>query len=263
MFELAKTLGMLADVRSLLFVLLILGTVLLWTRARRLGRVLVTLATLTAAVLVASPLGGWALAALEARFPPPGQLPAKIDGIVVLGGDFDATIMAERPVPSFGHFSGARVVAFAALARRYPEAKLVYSGGSGRLAPGDHSEAAAAARLLVTLGIDPVRVIFEDRSRNTYENALLSRTLAGPRPNEQWLLVTSAYHMPRAVGVFRALGWPVTAYPVDYRTPPEPARPDQFRFDAGMRPLGMFTREWTGLVIYRLLGYTNALYPAP
>jgi uncharacterized SAM-binding protein YcdF (DUF218 family) len=106
-------------------------------------------------------------------------------------------------------------------------------------------------------------VIFEDRSRNTYENAVLSKALAGPAEGERWLLVTSAAHMPRSVGVFRQAGWPVIAYPVDFRTS------DEIGFlqmpDAAQRwaELDQAIKSWVGLVAYWLTGRTSALFPAP
>ena len=112
-------------------------------------------------------------------------------------------------------------------------------------------------------GLDEARVIFEDRARDTHENALLSKPLAAPEPGERWLLVTSASHMPRAVGAFRQVGWPVIPYPVDFRTGGElrlVAAPD-----AGQRwrELDHAARSWIGLIAYRLTGRIPSLLPAP
>ena len=70
----------------------------------------------------------------------------------------------------------------------------------------------------MNLGIPAERIELEDRSRNTVENAVFTRALVNPKPNERWLLVTSAAHMPRAIGTFRQAGFPIEAYPVDWRT---------------------------------------------
>jgi uncharacterized SAM-binding protein YcdF (DUF218 family) len=115
--------------------------------------------------------------------------------------------------------------------------------------------------LLVAQGIDAARIRVEERSRNTYENAVFSRALVEPQAGQVWLLVTSASHMARAVGCFRHLGWPVVAYPVDYRTESSP-RPG-FLLAEHLALLDLIVKEWVGLVAYRILGYTDTLLPAP
>jgi uncharacterized SAM-binding protein YcdF (DUF218 family) len=148
---------------------------------------------------------------------------------------------------------------FVALARRYPDAKLVFSAGSASVFPDQPPETDGAKLLFGELGIDPSRVIFEDRSRNTYENAVFSKALATPKPGEIWLLVTSASHMPRSVGVFRAAGWTVVPWPVAYKT----GGPYTVRFGGHFLHLDLALHEWIGLAAYRVLGRTNALFPAP
>lgn len=108
------------------------------------------------------------------------------------------------------------------------------------------------------------RLILEERSRNTRENARFSAELANPKPGERWLLVTSAWHMPRAVGCFRRAGFPVTAYPVDYRTagPRDATRFNTFASD-GLLEFDLAVKEWIGLVAYKLAGYTDAWMPGP
>ena len=112
-------------------------------------------------------------------------------------------------------------------------------------------------------GIDPDCVIFETDSRNTWENALFSRRLVEPQPGETWLLVTSALHMPRSVGIFRRVGWEVVPYPVDYRTRRGGHPYLRFEFEKTLSLLHEATREWIGLVSYRLMDRTSALFPGP
>ncbi|TIT46564.1 MAG: YdcF family protein, partial [Mesorhizobium sp.] len=128
----------------------------------------------------------------EERFPKP-PLPEKVDGIVVLGGGFEGAINLVRG----GHelnSSGDRMVETAILARRFPQAKVVVSGGNGSLFFDGEGDADTAPRLLEALGVPADRLILEDKSRNTYENAVFSRELVKPKPGETWLLVTSAFH---------------------------------------------------------------------
>ena len=143
------------------------------------------------------------------------------------------------------------------------------SGGIGGLIGGPGHPARALEAFYREQGLDVARILFEERSRNTQENAVLTRQLVRPGPDERWLLVTSAYHMPRSIGVFRAAGWPVIAYPVDYRTA---AQIDLRAVLAGLAEpnvakrlmeLDLAVKSWVGLVAYWLMGRTSALFPAP
>ncbi len=254
MFEFAKLMTPLLDPRTVLFVVLIGGTVLLWTPARRLGRRLVTLCVAVALLFVLVPIGPSLLHKLEHRFPRT-QLPAKVDGIIALGGDFSVTLAQE-----YGPLSAAspRLMALADLSRRYPDARLVFTGGSGRLIPG-LIEAELAPAILTALGLDATRVLYEGKSRNTRENAAFSQPLANPQPGEIWVVATSAAHVPRSVGAFRAVGWSVIPYPVDFQAMSSQA----FSVDGGLRDLTVAVREMAGLTYYYMRGWTDALFPAP
>lgn len=209
-------------------------------------------------VVAVLPVADWALAPLENRFPPPRDLPAHIDGIIALGGAIDAELTKAHGMPSLNEHA-ERMTSFVALARRYPDAKLVFSAGSASIFPGHPTEAEGARMLFQELGLDPARVIFENESRNTYENAIFSKALAKPQPGENWILVTSAGHMPRAVGIFRQAGWPVIPWPVAYKT----GEPFNISLAGHFDHLDFAVHEWIGLVAYRLLGRTDALFPAP
>lgn len=256
MFELSKLAAPLLDPRTALFVVLLAGTVLLWTPARRLGRRLVTLCVAVALLFILVPIGPNVLHRLEHRFPRLVALPAKVDGIITLGGDFSVTL-AEEYGP--GSTPSPRLGALADLGRRYPEARLVFTGGSGRLLPG-RVEADFAPQILAAFGLDPARVTYEGQSRNTRENATLSQALVQPKPGETWLLITSAFHMPRAVGAFRTVGWPVTPYPVEFQAV---SGGRLFSMDGGFRDVAIAVREGVGLAYYYLRGWTDALFPAP
>ena len=138
-------------------------------------------------------------------------------GIILLGGSVEAEKSLSRGM-LIANEAAERVLGTIALAHLYPQARILISSGSGSLLQKRPAEAPMIANYFKTIGIDPARVMIEDRSRTTFENAVFSRALANPKPGERWLLVTSAWHMPRSVGVFRKAGFDVTAYPVDYRT---------------------------------------------
>jgi uncharacterized SAM-binding protein YcdF (DUF218 family) len=156
------------------------------------------------------------------------------------------------------------LTAVAELARRYPDARIIFSGGSGAVIFNERPEAEFAVRLLETLGVPRGRVVAEDKSRNTVENARFSREIAQPKAGERWLLVTSAYHLPRAVGIFRQAGFPVEAHPVDWRTrgAADALRPFPTAGE-GLRRTDTAVREWIGLMAYWLGGLSSELFPGP
>ncbi len=242
----------------------LLGLLLTLTRYARIGRFVAVLAAVLLLVAAFSPLSALLLRPLEDRFPqPPADMLAPT-GIVVLGGALDEDLGLARGQPTLTE-AAARLTSGIALALRYPQARLVFTGGSANLDFGTAAEEAAGVRALwLSLGMPAQRMTFENRSRNTYENATMTRAIVQPKPGERWLLVTSAAHMPRSVSIFRHVGWEMIAYPVDYRTfgNARDARPTTLALDS-LRRLDAALHEWAGLLAYRLTGKTDALFPAP
>ncbi|MGE5515791.1 MAG: YdcF family protein [Bacteroidota bacterium] len=258
MFVLMKLVEMLVDPLNLVLAALVLATVLLRRVPVPAARRLVQGSVVVLLLLAVAPWGDWLLAPLENRVPQPAAAPARVDGIVVLGGAIDPVLSAARGQPALNG-AGERLVAMVQLARRYPSARLVYSGGSGNIARQDLKEAPQARALLESLGVDCSQAIFEEQSRNTWENAMFSRALAQPQPGQTWLLVTSAAHMPRALGTFRAAGWSVVPYPVDYVTTGSPRWGSGFT--EGLLAVEQGLHEWAGLAYYRLRGWSDSWYP--
>ena len=262
-FILSKVLGLFAVPSNLMIGLGLLGVLLLATRLARIGRLLMVVSLIALALLGLSPLGNALIIPLEQRFPPWDDTRGAPDGIVVLGGAISPDVSAARNDVALNE-AAERVTAAVALARRYPAARIVYSGGSGALIFSEGSEAVAAVRIFESLGIARDRIIAEEQSRNTVENAVFSLLLAMPQPGERWLLVTSGYHMPRAMGVFRQAGFPVEAYPVDWRTrgTQDALRPFP-TVSEGLERSDTALHEWVGLLVYWLTGRTGALFPGP
>jgi uncharacterized SAM-binding protein YcdF (DUF218 family) len=263
-FALSKTLGVLLLPTNFLIALGVVGVVLLFTRFASRGRILVTASVLLPVIFGVTSVGKLLLYPLEARFPPWDATRGAPDGVVVLGGSINPEVSASRGVAVFS--GGAdRLIAAAALGHRYPDLRIIYSGGNANLLADDASkEADYAESVFESLGIAKQRLTMERRSRNTSENAEFSKALAAPKPGERWLLVTSAYHMPRAVGVFRKAGFNVEAYPADWRTGSGVVllAPSIFASDAlGITDIAV--REWVGLAAYRISGKTDALFPGP
>jgi uncharacterized SAM-binding protein YcdF (DUF218 family) len=262
-FVLAKVLGFFALPSNLLISLGLLGIVLMPTRYARAGRKLAVAALILIAMAGWSPLGNALILPLEERFPPWDASRGPPTGIISLGGAIDTVVSPARGEVALNE-AAERLTAMAELVRRYPQAHVVFSGGSGRLIHGDTTEAELAVRLFESFGIERQRVILESKSRDTDENARFTKALVQPKDGERWLIVTSAHHMPRAVGAFRAAGFPVEAFPVDYRTRGaiDVLRPFASLGD-GLRRTDTAVREWVGLLMYRLIGRTEELFPAP
>ena len=262
-FILSKILGFFALPSDLAATLAVLGVVLLLTRFKQIGRALATLGVALLVIAGLTPLGNALMLPLEDRFPPWDPARGAPTGIIVLGGAIGPEISAARGTPDLNE-SAERITAVAALAQRYPAARIIYSGGNARLVLMGGIEADFAVDLFESLGIARARIETERQSRNTIENAAFSKALARPKPGERWLLVTSAYHMPRAVGAFRRVGFAVEAYPVDWRTrgPIDLAIPFE-SITAGLRRTDTAVHEWVGLVAYWLSGRTSALFPGP
>jgi uncharacterized SAM-binding protein YcdF (DUF218 family) len=262
-FVVSKIAGFLTTPTSLSVGLITVGVLLLWTRWRKAGRGIATAGAVLLFALAFLPLPAILVAPLEDRFPLPPRDMTPPAGIIVLGGGTDEHIGEARGQVTLTD-AGERLTAGVGLARRFPQARLIFTGGSASFVGNNLTEANSARRLWAELGVAPERAAYEDRSRNTYENAIFTRDLVQPRPKETWLLVTSAMHMPRSMGIFRKAGFTVIAYPTDYRTLGN-ARDFMPSLDASraMRNLDTAAHEWTGLVGYWLTGKTDALFPAP
>lgn len=208
------------------------------------------------------PLGPAMLKPLETRFPRAADGP--FTGIIVLGGAVKNQHPLADPAMIEMNAAGERITALLMLARRYPTARIVFTGGQGELLGAGAPEADEVKAHIGALGLEASRIVFENRSRNTDENAVFTRDLVQPKPGERWLLVTSAWHMPRSIGCFREAGFSVDAFPVDFRSG---NGLDQGWFTGsmsqGLTLTDMAVREWIGLVAYRLTGKTDALFPSP
>lgn len=264
-YTLSKILGSLAQPSSVAVLGLLVGIWLLGRgRAPRLSRLLAWGGFLLLVGGGLSPLGNILILPLEQRFAavPAPQPGSRVDGIILLGGFEDAHVSTGRGGLGLNE-AAERVTEGLRLALSHPEAKVVFTGGAGGLFTTAEASGPVGA-FLAEAGVDPARLVLENRSRNTYENAVFTRDMVQPQPGQRWYLVTSAYHMPRAVGIFRKAGFDVIAYPVDYRTRgPDDVTRTFARIPQGLMRLDVAANEWIGLVAYRVLGRIDELFPAP
>ena len=264
-FILSKVLGALVLPSNLLFLLLALGCLALLMRRARLGALCLGAGMLFYVAAGIGPLGYALVRPLEDRFPRPPEAMVAPIGIIVLGGGMNELLYKDRGAFVLGS-DGSRMTDAIILSRRFPEAKVIFTGGSNSLINEEGiTEADAARAFFIAMGLAPERLIFEDRSRNTDENARFTKELVQPKAGETFVLVTSAVHMPRSVGLFRKAGFHVVPYPSDYLT--RGTSEDFWRVSTtaagGLSRFDRAAREWVGLFAYWLTGRTDVLLPGP
>lgn len=258
---LSKLLWPLLNPGSLILYGLVVGPALRLVPAMRgLGLWLTRICFVLLILVALLPSGPLLMRPLEEFFPV-ADLPEHVDGIILLGGAEQPDLSVARGRPQMN--GGAdREFGFIELARRYPEARLVFTGGMRAARDPSFGEAEVARDIQSRLGLDPARVTYEREALNTFENAQNTMRLMQPQAGETWLLITSAVHMPRAVLCFQAMGWPVLPVPVDFQTLPA-GQDTWLRFDplGGLNGLNAAAKEWLGLVYYRILGRTQGFLP--
>jgi len=252
-FTASKLFWTVAAPGNFLLLMLCTGFAISVTRYRRAGLSASGFATVALLIIAILPFGSWAIVPLENRFPRPAW-PTRLAGVLVLGGGEDPNLFSTRGTAGV-IFSEGRLVGALELSRRYPQARIVFTG----------YEADVAKAAFQQLGLEASRITFESQARNTWENLLFSRNLVQPKPGETWLLVTSSFHMPRAMGIARRVGWNMTAWPVDYFTGTGIGGgfSPSFQLADNLGAFELALREWVGLVVYRITDRSAAVFPAP
>ena len=259
-FFISKLIWLFVSPDSLLLILIIITLVLLYIGKQKQAKIL--LSVISAILLFVSlfPIGEWLLYPLESRFSNNPALPEQVDGIIVLSGSEDALLSSVWNQVEVGN-AAERNLSFLTLARQYPKAKLVFTGGTGSLINQEYKAADVAKNLFEQQDFDTKRILFERESRNTYENVIYSKKIVKPQKNENWILITTSWHMPRSVGIFCKSEWSVIPYPVDHQT----NKDNLFRIDFdllnNLYTLKTAIKEWLGLFAYYLTGKTTSIFP--
>ena len=251
-YLLSKSVWLLISPDSLLLIWFVVGVMLLWLGSfvwakRLLGSLLFMLL-----LIGFFPVGSWLLYVLESRYPPNPEL-QQVDGIIALSGALDPMRTELWNQVVVGD-AAERNFTFMRLAREFPKAKLVYTGGASSMINQNYKAADVAKRLFKEQGLDLSRITFESESRNTWENGLFTKRLVTPKEGKRWVLITTAWHMPRSVGVFCKLGWDVIPYPVDFQTTPGHLFSVNWRFAGHLAGLVTAVRAWVGQIAYHLTG---------
>jgi len=262
-FFISKTVGIFAIPSNAIMGLILCGLLLWPTRSSKIGKRIVLIGIFLLLVVGASPLGTALLLPLEDRFPPWDSTRGAPTGVIVLGGVINPEVSAARGEVSLGG-AAERLLAAVELFRRYPTARIVFTGGVSNVVYGGLPESDMAVRLLDNLGVPRGHIELDRDARNTMENAINAKHLVAPKPGERWLLITSASHMPRAIGLFREAGFAVEAYPVDWQTSGwVDITTQSFSLLGGFVRLDSAAHEWIALVFDRISGRTSTLFPSP
>lgn len=259
-FYSSKIIWMLISPYNLFAILLTLGLLLLLFNFQKQAKVLLSFLTLGVLILSFFSIGDLMLYPLESRFQHNPELPGQVDGIIVLGGSVLPSASKEWQQLETNSFA-ERLISFFQLAQKYPQARLVFTGGSASMKPNQPSEAEIIQDFFHKAGLQEERLILENRSRNTAENATLTKQLLEPKSDENWILITTAYHMPRSVGLFCQQGWPTFPYPVDHQTVPSRMYDINFNLSDHANNLEAAIHEWLGLLAYYLTGKIDSILP--
>jgi uncharacterized SAM-binding protein YcdF (DUF218 family) len=260
-FVLSKTLGLLLEPLVIPYLFFAIGIIARWRRWRWIARLSFTTTIALPLVYGILPLSGLPLQFLEGRIPR-GEIGSKhIDGIIVLGG-FTGNGLVAKSHNQYGLADSAeRFTAALALAHKMPETPILFSGFSGELIQRGWRESDNIRDLIHQLGGLNTTVLYEENSRNTYENAVNSLQIFAAEPGTNWILITSANHMPRAIGSFAAAGWTgIIPYPVDYQTP-KTGYIKSWDMNHGVSLMRHSLHEYAGLLVYYLTGRSTALIP--
>ena len=251
-FIIAKLVGALLQAETWLVLALAVSFFALLFQKQRMSLWIIACTFVNVVVLSIFPIGGSILSSIEATYPAKPTLD-RVDGIIVLGGGGNLGEWRRWGQPELGE-GGDRYTSAIALSKQHPEAVIVFTGGSGALRDAlnsEKSESDLAQEFFAAQGIQASRLILEGQSRNTAENAALTLKLVQPKQDMKWVLITSAFHMARAMRSFETSGWRnLTAYPVDYRTASYIDHTG-WNFERNLRNLNILTREFAGQLAYR------------
>ena len=257
-FYLSKVLWLIINPFNILIFLFFLNILFLFLKKNKLRIFLLSLLLILLVSFGIFPAGKYLIYKLEKNYHNSIILSDKVDGILILGGATNPFLSNEY---NQIHLNGSaeRLVESIKLIIKYSNAKIIFTGGSGFISDIKLDNAKIANKFFMQVGLDTDKIIFENKSRNTYENILFSKNIAKPKKNEKWLIITSASHMNRAVFVGEKIDWILTPYAVDFN------QPKKIKFIPNINILNNFnemqrgTYEWIGLVAYYLMGRTNRI----
>lgn len=240
----------------------ILSGILIWSKWWKISRIFVTFFSIFIFITGVSPLPDLLMTYLENRYPQPKKIDKDVKGFIIVGFGIDRRISEARHTPTF-NCAAERVTYLVELANQYPDKKIVFTAGNPE--NGSKVTIASVAKDFyknMTGKEPPSNIIFDDKSETTFQCAENTYNLIHPEPEDKWVLVTSAAHLPRAMGAFQSVGWKkLIPYPIDYRTTGQYNINFGFSIYHGLMTWSIVTYEIIGILYYRLTGLTKKIIP--
>ena len=259
-FTISKIFWLLAAPLNAILILTAIGLALFYFK-KPIGKRILIFTAWVFILLGFLPVGHNLIVFLERQYDVPAQIPENIDGIIVLGGSFNS-YLSEKTGRIAVNSNINRMVDFMALSKQYPNAKKVFSGGSGNILRPERKEADDAKDFLDMLEFNSNEFIFERESKNTYENAKFSQELLQPKVGEKWIVITSDFHMPRTVSIFNKLGWDIIPYPTGMKTSGQyRLTPLNFNVVGNFFFLSHALKEMIGVGVYFVTGKSALFFP--
>ncbi len=256
----SKILWLIISPENLIVIALFATFILFLSKKLRLAKKFFYVTSSTIFIIALFPIGSWLIYPLETQFPAHPNLPEKIDGIILLGGSFNTSSSQAWGKVQTNNFAD-RIHSFIALKYKYPNAKAIFTGGIASVNSTYPTEAFFAQKLFNDMGLEDEQILYESKARNSYENIIYAKRLALPKQGENWIVVSSAFHLPRTVGIFCQQNWPIIPYPADFHSNPDSMFMPELNLSDNLNLLNYAIHEWIGLIAYHLTGKTTEWLP--
>ena len=258
-FYLSKILWLILNPFNIFIFVTLLSIFLYFVKLRRLSLIIFLINFVFIALISFLPIGSYLIYNIEKEYHSYIKPPDQVDGILILGGATNPQLYNEYDQISLNS-SSERLVESVFIIKKFDKAKVIFSGGSGILNRPDFDHAQVAKSFYKKIGIEIDKIIFEDNSRNTYENITYSKKIANPKINENWLLITSASHMKRALLIAEKNNWKLIPYAVDFKNIKNFKLIPNLKLLKNLNLFQQGLHEWLGLVSYYLMGRTNKIF---
>ena len=258
-FFLSKFLWYFINPFSLFIFLFLIGLIFLVFKKHKKAFYILSLTFFSLLLVSIFPIGKYAINVLEKDYHLENKYPNNVDGILILAGATDPYLSKEYNSIELND-SAERLLESVFLIQKYKNAKIIFSGGSGYLNYPNLDHAKIAKNFFNKMKIENKNIIYENKSRNTYENILFSKQIAKPQEDEKWLLVTSAFHMKRAILISKKQKWKFIPYPVDFKQSKKISLKPSIHFFSNFTSFQKAFHEWLGLFSYYLMGRTDNFF---
>ena len=258
-FYLSKLLWYLFNPFNSILFLFFLSVILNFFKFQKFSKIILYFTFLLFFITGALPTGSYLLYLLEKNYHNKVNLPENVDGILILSGATNPFLTKEYDQISLND-SVERLTESIQLIKKYPKAKVFFAGGSGLAKYPDLSHSEVAKKFYESLDVNTKNIFFDKKSRNTYENIVFAKMKFNPNINEKWILVTSAFHLKRAISVGEKLGWEFVPYATDYKLPKKFRWKLSFNFFNNLGSLQHSSHEWVGIIAYYFMGRSSKIF---